>query len=379
MVSPFRRLRPLARLAAAAAAFSFGACGGADSPLAPTDDAPVPPADPGQAEAATPDVAALTTTQRIAFISPRDGKLNLYKMDPSGNQVARLTNTTAQDHEPAWSYDNKRIAVVRYRLDGTVGHDDIWLVNADGTNGHWLRNTQSPWDLMDPSWAPDGSHLLVSLWLSPYWYLAKMDVATGTITLLHPYGGGIIGIRASYDHAGQRIIYVGATRLTVDQVSADGSGHKTRYTSSSGAVDHPSFSPDGKRIVFVRATRTPDLLGELWVCNADGSEARKLTDALTGYRVSWSPDGRWIAGSDAGDLLTFDLQHLAAEPLRITIPGGAASVPRWSPDSRRLVFEYRPIKTTVSLVYAVDADGLNFTQLTSGPDDESPDWGAPGF
>jgi WD40 repeat protein len=158
-------------------------------------------------------------------------------------------------------------------------------------------------------------------------------------------------------------------------------GDLRRLTSTiDGIHDIPGdYSPDGTRIVFVRATRTPDSLGELWVCNADGSDPRKLTDALTGYRVSWSPDGRWIAGSDAGDLLIFDLQHLAAEPLRITIPGGLASVPRWSPDSKRIVFEYRPIKTTLSEVYVVNADGLNFTQLTSGPDDESPDWGAPGF
>ncbi len=294
MVSPFRRLRPLARLAAAAAALSFGACGGADSPLAPTDDAPVPPADPGQAEAATPDFAALTTTQRIAFISLRDGKVNLYKMDPSGNQVARLTNTTAQDHEPAWSYDNKRIAVVRYRLDGTVGKGDIWLMNADGTNGHWLRDTQSPWDLMDPSWAPDGSHLLVSLWVSPNWYLAKIDVATGTITLLHPYGGGIIGIRPSYDHAGQRIIYVGATRLTLDQVSADGSGHKIRYTSGSGAVEHPSFSPDGKRIAFEKGPIPGNT--NVYVKDLGTGVVTRLTSstAADGF-ATWSPDGTKLA------------------------------------------------------------------------------------
>ena len=337
MFSPFRRLRPLPLLVATAAAVSFGGCNSNDSPLAPAEDSPAAPAlaalvDDGHAEAVTSDVAALTTTQRIAFISPRDGKLNLYKMDPSGNQVARLTNTTAQDHEPAWSYDNKRIAVVRYRLDGTVGKDDIWLMNADGTNGHWLSNTMSPWDMMDPSWAPDGSHLLVSLWVQPYWYLAKMDVATGTITLLHPYGGGIIGIRPSYDHAGQRIIYVGATRLTVDQVSADGSGHKTRYTSSSGTVDHPSFSPDGKRIAFEKGPIPGNT--NVYVKNLGTGVVTQLTSSTAADgSATWSPDGTKLAfvSARSGKAQIYTMNSSTGGSLtRITFTSVWEASPTWT-------------------------------------------------
>ena len=75
-----------------------------------------------------------------------------------------------------------------------------------------LRNTMSPWYLQDPSWAPNGSHLLVTMYWAPNWYLAKFDVASGNITLLHPYGGGIIGRAPSYNKAGTRIAYVGCNR-----------------------------------------------------------------------------------------------------------------------------------------------------------------------
>ena len=163
MFSPFRRFRPLSL--AAASVLSFAACNGGDSPLAPQDAAPV-------VEAVAPADAALITAQRIAFLSPRNGALSVFKMDPAGNNVVRLTKTADPVYQPAWSYDNKRIAMVRTRWDGNVSHDDIWLVNADGTNGHWLRGEMSPWSLKDPSWAPDGSHLLVSMFIAPsYWYL----------------------------------------------------------------------------------------------------------------------------------------------------------------------------------------------------------------
>jgi Tol biopolymer transport system component len=292
MFTPFRRFRPLSL--AAAAVLSFAACNGDDSPLAPEDAGPVPPADLGEVEAVAPADAALITAQRIAFLSPRNGPLSVYKMDPAGYNIAPLTKTSDPVYQPAWSYDNKRIAVVRTRWDGNVSHSDIWVVNADGTNGHWLRNTMSPWDLQDPSWAPDGSHLLVTMYFAPYWYLGKFDVASGNITLLHPYGGGIIGRAPSYDKAGQRIAYVGSSKLTVDQVNADGSGHKVLFKSFGPQVYLPRFSPDGGRIVFTKGPLGGNT--DVFVKNFGTGVVTKLTFSTAADGLAtWSPDGTKLA------------------------------------------------------------------------------------
>ncbi|NIQ85809.1 MAG: hypothetical protein GTN83_13545, partial [Acidobacteria bacterium] len=55
-------------------------------------------------------------------------------------------------------------------------------------------------------------------------------------------------------------------------------------------------SPDGGRLAFTALDR-------LWVANADGSGARRLTDSnASEHFPTWSPDGRWIAYSIwAGD------------------------------------------------------------------------------
>ena len=72
-------------------------------------------------------------------------------------------------------------------------------------------------------------------------------------------------------------------------------GEATRLTSGASWDVDPAFSPDGKQIAF-----TSDRNGneQLWVMNADGSNARLLTDEKEA-RVTqpvWDPSGSWIIG-----------------------------------------------------------------------------------
>lgn len=65
-------------------------------------------------------------------------------------------------------------------------------------------------------------------------------------------------------------------------------------TRTSGAREKDGvFSPDGKRLAFI-ADRSGN--EELWVADADGSNARQLTSDGEGYRFRplWSPDGSFI-------------------------------------------------------------------------------------
>ncbi len=64
-------------------------------------------------------------------------------------------------------------------------------------------------------------------------------------------------------------------------------------------ISFARYSPDARQIVFIKIpdTSTPFTVGELWVMDADGSDARKLADvdAGHGYAANWSPDGTRIA------------------------------------------------------------------------------------
>jgi TolB protein len=80
----------------------------------------------------------------------------------------------------------------------------------------------------------------------------------------------------AYVRAGNVYVSKGATerRLT------DGGGHA-----------RPRWSPDGKRLAYLRA-------GQLWVMNGDGTGKRRLT-TRPAAGPSWSPDGKWIAFGSA--------------------------------------------------------------------------------
>jgi dipeptidyl aminopeptidase/acylaminoacyl peptidase len=70
-------------------------------------------------------------------------------------------------------------------------------------------------------------------------------------------------------------------------VDSDGSNLRPLKNSDKNESD-PVFSPDGKKIAFIRD-------GKIWTCNYDGSGEELLADISTGISgIVWSPDGSKI-------------------------------------------------------------------------------------
>ncbi len=89
----------------------------------------------------------------IAFVSDRDGDLDIYVMNTSGGRLRQLTDHPGRDQGPAWSPDGSRIAFMSDR-DADV---DIYVMDADG------RNVRQPTDHSGgdefPAWSPDGTQI----------------------------------------------------------------------------------------------------------------------------------------------------------------------------------------------------------------------------
>ena len=119
-----------------------------------------------------------------------------------------------------------------------------------------------------------------------------------------------------------------------------------------------TISPDGARIAWVRtqvnqATNTSE--SQIWLANADGSDARQLTQVGTGNaQPTWSPDSTAIAYVSKRDgdhpfaiaLLTFD----GGESLILTSHDKSPSNLAWSPDG-----------STIAYVKPVDPENPNET------------------
>jgi Tol biopolymer transport system component len=332
-LAALRRLaRVYRRLLLLAVPAALAGCQNTNDPLGPgaaagADDTPVSSIelDTGAVAPASGSLAALTAP-RIMFTSYRSGAGDIYRMDPAGNQVARITTSSDYEAAPAWSWDNKRIALVRPRKDNSdVLQSDIYIMNADGTQGHWARPYASSWPVTSPSWSLDGKRIAVVVAVQGNGYLGLIDVATGGITLI---GGGIRGGDPSFDPTGKKIAYVAGFVSSLDQINADGTGHKVLLTGS--GLGHPTWSPDGKRIAFNRQVNYDQ---EIYVKNlADGTVKRLTTSTGADMWPTWSPDGGKIAFSSfrSGKWQIWTMTSTGGSPTRITHTTNTEQMPAFS-------------------------------------------------
>ncbi|HYI45727.1 MAG TPA: hypothetical protein VE174_09765 [Actinomycetota bacterium] len=140
-------------------------------------------------------------------------------------------------------------------------------------------------------------------------------------------------------------------------------------------VEHYDWSPDSDRLVY---TLRDD--PGLFTVRTDGSDKREISsDERLIYGPDWSPDGTSIAitgGEMQGDTFNQDIfvvDIADGDIRRLTTDPAQDWQPRWSPDSSTIAFltarndpydsEYGPY---TSGIYAIDADGSNERELTTG-------------
>jgi Tol biopolymer transport system component len=133
----------------------------------------------------------------------------------------------------------------------------------------------------------------------------------------------------------------GSEKLRMYVVSATG-GAPRRLTSSAVAENDPSWSPDGRRLVFGT---------EREIAPGTSRDVLAILDLATGHTTTvpgsdglhaprWSPDGRWIVA------MSYDSRRLALLDVNTgqwteLLNGGTMDVgwPGWSADSRSLSYQ----------------------------------------
>src|SRR5215203_3150527 len=139
-----------------------------------------------------------------------------------------------------------------------------------------------------------------------------------------------------------RLVVFSQQRRGIFTIGLDGSG--LRQLTLFAGDEHPVYSPDGKRIAFIRDSR-------LWVMQSNGSRQRLLRrEPLVGSRPSWSPDSRKIVlfAAAFSEVSLYALNARTGRVLKRTllIDGDLAdgfSGGLLAPDGRTVVFEaYAP-------------------------------------
>src|SRR2546421_2237385 len=108
--------------------------------------------------------------------------------------------------------------------------------------------------------------------------------------------------------------------------------------------DHPSFSPDGKQIVFTtsRFQASGEINNfEIALMNVDGTNIRRLTNSPgIDTEPVFSPDGKKIAFSSqrAGNLDVWVMNLDGTNPVRLTSAPEAENEPSWSHAGTQLAY-----------------------------------------
>lgn len=164
------------------------------------------------------------------------------------------------------------------------------------------------------------------------------------------------------------IVYTCTTNAGIQRIcmiNSDGTGYKQLTTTTTKTGDaYPSFSPDGKNIVFVSDRSGSGY--EVYTMNADGTNLVQLTHGLAdASSPSYSPDGNSIVfvvnQKQIRRIWVMDKSGNGAHA--ITPPFGKEDYsPAWSPDGQRIVFV--SITNGDRELFIMNPDGSNLVQLT---------------
>ena len=264
--------------------------------------------------------------QRIAFLSNRDGNVEVYVGVASEDAPVfyRITNSEFDESQVSWSADGNRLAYTSEDHDGrrTVQHvalsELVPTAVVFGSEGE-----------TDAAWSPT-DNLIVFAKL-------KDNGESDGIFLRDPSNVNIVQLTAGPHH-------------------------------------FPSWSPDGKRIAYISTQN--DGQQDIYIINVSAlgptSEPLRITqDSADDYNLAWSRDGSRIAfiSNRSGNADVYTIAPDGSGLTMITQNAVDELSVVWGPDGS-VVFPSGPEDQTS--LFIADAEGQQ--QLTSGATATSPDW-----
>ncbi|WP_411333778.1 S9 family peptidase [Metabacillus indicus] len=208
---------------------------------------------------------------------------NLFLLDLKTGEKVQWTFGEHRNTSPRWSPDGSRLAF----LSSRSGKNQLYVMSAGGGEAKAL--TEEHLAVSQPVWSPDSASILVSLALAPEDTLEKAKEEDK-----QPQPLVVEDMRYKSDASG----FVRNKKRQLAVADAETGKLKLlgfrEYDCSDAA-----WSPDGKAIVFTsNMTDDPDqnLISDVYILSLDGHDLTKLTNSNGFYgHPSWSPDGKYVS------------------------------------------------------------------------------------
>ncbi len=252
------------------------------------------------------------STQVIYIVQTDELENEIWLMNVNGGEGKKIHDCRdASCAQPVWSPDGLRVIFEHIKLSGAdaTGLATLWWIDINTSNVEPLfQEDKLPG--ANPRWSADGKWLsyATSENLRLYHFETgesrEIKSSLGASAAWSPDGGSVL-YRDVIIHNGQFV-----SQLFVYDLESQTS---TNIRPDAGFENFlAAWSLDGRQIAVVRRDLSVTRGDQIWLMDANGDNARALTDTFNALHgtLSWSADGQYIL---------YDLYDLDAFPLQATL------------------------------------------------------------
>ena len=279
---------------------------------------------------------------------PNSGIYDIRRLDRESGKIDELISGPGGAVRPQPSHDGKLLAFVR-----RVRTKSVLFLHDLHTGEEWPifdkldRDQQETWATFgvyaNYNFTPDDKNIII-------W--AKGKIWNVNVTTLEAH---IIPFKAH------------VTQTVTDALHFPQQVYTDKFEAK--MIRHAITSPDGKQLAFNAA-------GHIYVKTLPNGEPTRLTkDAQFEYEPSWSPDGKEIVYTTWEDSAKGSIYKIAlkgkAKPVKLTSEPGYYHTPSFSNDGKKIVYEKGTGDGVLGYtygedpgIYIMDADGKNIERVS---------------